>query len=145
MSGVVVTTRKFRAFRQPPQPGHGVSARLPVFLSEPLDHLRASRDVANSRYGVPGAPDVPVTPRPRRGLAGHRLLPGRCDSARSGFDCVAHAVGLDDRLVEDLGAESIDQVTIIAVIEETYCVSADEECLLMLRTVRDLAADPRIC
>ena len=50
-------------------------------------------------------------------------------------------VGLDDRLVEDLGAESIDLVTIIAVIEETYGVSVEEERLPVLRTVRDLAGE----
>lgn len=50
-------------------------------------------------------------------------------------------VGLDDRLVEDLGAESIDLVTIIAVIEETYGVSVDEERLPLLRTPADLAAE----
>ncbi len=50
-----------------------------------------------------------------------------------------HEVGLDDRLVEDLGAESIDLVTIIAVIEETFGVSVEEERLPVLRTIRDLA------
>jgi acyl carrier protein len=52
-----------------------------------------------------------------------------------------HEVGLHDRLVEDLGAESIDLVKIIAVIEETYGVNVDEERLPLLRTVRDLAAE----
>ena len=52
-----------------------------------------------------------------------------------------YEVGLDDRLVEDLGAESIDLVTIIAVMEETYGVSVDEERLPVLRTVRDLAGE----
>jgi acyl carrier protein len=50
-------------------------------------------------------------------------------------------VGLDDRLVEDLGAESIDVVTIVAVVEESYRVSVDEERLPRLRTVRDLAEE----
>lgn len=44
-------------------------------------------------------------------------------------------------LVEDLGAESIDLVTIIAVIEETYGVSIDEERMPLLRTPADLAAE----
>jgi acyl carrier protein len=52
-----------------------------------------------------------------------------------------HEVSLGDRLVEDLGAESIDLVTIIAVIEETYSVSIDEERLPLLRTVQDLAEE----
>jgi acyl carrier protein len=52
-----------------------------------------------------------------------------------------HEVGLDDRLVEDLGAESIDVVTIVAVVEESYRVSVDEERLPRLRTVRDLAEE----
>ena len=52
-----------------------------------------------------------------------------------------HAVSLNDRLIEDLGAESIDLVTIIAVIEETYGVSIDEERLPVLRTPADLAAE----
>jgi acyl carrier protein len=48
-------------------------------------------------------------------------------------------VGLDDRLIEDLGAESVDLVNIVAVVEETYQVSVEEERLPLLRTVRDLA------
>jgi acyl carrier protein len=52
-----------------------------------------------------------------------------------------HEVGLNDRLIEDLGAESIDLVTIVAVIEETYAVSIDEERLPLLRTPADLAAE----
>jgi acyl carrier protein len=52
-----------------------------------------------------------------------------------------HEVGLNDRLAEDLGAESIDLVTIVAVIEETFGVSIDEERLPLLRTPADLAAE----
>ena len=48
-------------------------------------------------------------------------------------------VGLDDRLIEDLGAESMDLVTVVAVIEETCQVSIAEERLPLIRTVRDLA------
>lgn len=59
-------------------------------------------------------------------------------------DLVARQLGRrdvapDDRLVEDLGAESIDIVTIVAVLEETYGVTVAEERLPHLRTVRDLA------
>jgi len=52
-----------------------------------------------------------------------------------------HTVALDDRLIEDLGAESIDLVTIVAVIEETYHITVEEERLPFIRTVRDLAAE----
>jgi acyl carrier protein len=52
-----------------------------------------------------------------------------------------HHVSLDDRLVEDLGAESIDLVTIAAVVEESFGVSVAEERLPLLHTVRDLAAE----
>jgi acyl carrier protein len=48
-------------------------------------------------------------------------------------------VTLEDRLIEDLGAESIDLVTVVAVIEETYLIIIDEERLPLIRTVRDLA------
>jgi len=48
-------------------------------------------------------------------------------------------VGLDDRLIEDLGAESVDLVTIVAVAEESYQITVDEERLPLIRTVRDLA------
>jgi acyl carrier protein len=50
-------------------------------------------------------------------------------------------VALDDRLIEDLGAESMDVVTIVAVIEEAYGVRVDEERLASLHTVRDLAGE----
>jgi acyl carrier protein len=50
-----------------------------------------------------------------------------------------HTVTLEDRLIEDLGAESIDLVTVVAVIEETYLITIDEERLPLIRTVRDLA------
>jgi acyl carrier protein len=52
-----------------------------------------------------------------------------------------HHVALDDRLVEDLGAESIDLVTIVAVLEEAYDVSVDEERLPLIHTVQDLAEE----
>jgi len=52
-----------------------------------------------------------------------------------------HHVALDDRLVEDLGAESADLVTIVAVLEEAYHVSVDEERLPLIHTVRDLAEE----
>jgi len=60
------------------------------------------------------------------------------------LDLIARQLGrdvvcLDDRLVEDLGAESIDLVTIVAVLGEDFGVRVDEERLPLLRTVRDLA------
>jgi acyl carrier protein len=61
-------------------------------------------------------------------------------------DLVARQLGrdhadLDDRLVEDLGAESVDLVTIVAVLEEDYRVKIAEERLPLLRTTRDLASE----
>jgi acyl carrier protein len=61
-------------------------------------------------------------------------------------EIVARQLGLDaaapgDRLIEDLGAESVDVVTIVAVLEESYQVSLDEERLPALRTVQDLASE----
>ncbi len=50
-------------------------------------------------------------------------------------------VGLDDRLIEDLGAASADIMTIVAIVEEAYGVRIDEEQLPLLRTVRDLAEE----
>lgn len=50
-------------------------------------------------------------------------------------------VAVDDRLVEDLGAESIDIVTIVAVVEESYGVVIEEERLPLLRTAGDLAEE----
>jgi acyl carrier protein len=44
----------------------------------------------------------------------------------------------DDRLIEDLGAESADVVNILAVVEERYGVSIDEQRLAHIRTLRDL-------
>lgn len=48
-------------------------------------------------------------------------------------------VSLDDRLVEDLGCESADIVNIIAAIEERYSVEFDDDVLLDVSTVGDLA------
>jgi len=50
-------------------------------------------------------------------------------------------VSLADRLVEDLDADSMDLVTVVAVLEESYQVRIDEERLPLLRTVADLAAE----
>jgi len=50
-------------------------------------------------------------------------------------------VALDDRLVEDLNADSMDLVTVVAVLEEAYGIRIDEERLPRLRTVADLAEE----
>lgn len=47
-------------------------------------------------------------------------------------------VAADDRLVEDLGAESVDLVNVVATTEERYGVTLDEAELPDLRTVADL-------
>ncbi len=44
----------------------------------------------------------------------------------------------DDRLVEDLGAQSIDVLNIVVTIEEEYRVSIDEAATAGVSTVRDL-------
>jgi acyl carrier protein len=48
------------------------------------------------------------------------------------------AVAAEDRLVEDLGAESVDLVNVVATAEERYGVTIDEAELPELRTVADL-------
>ena len=50
-------------------------------------------------------------------------------------------VSLSDRLVEDLDADSMDLVTVVAVLEESYGIRIDEERLPLLRTVADLAGE----
>jgi acyl carrier protein len=49
--------------------------------------------------------------------------------------------GLDDRLVEDLGAGPADIAAIVAIVAAAYGVRIDEEQLPLLRTVRDLAEE----
>jgi acyl carrier protein len=51
---------------------------------------------------------------------------------------VDHVTG-SDRVIEDLGAESMDVVAIIAGLEDRYDISIDEERLPGLSTVEDLA------
>ncbi|MCP4691355.1 MAG: acyl carrier protein [Desulfobacterales bacterium] len=43
-----------------------------------------------------------------------------------------------DFLIEDLGAESVDIVNIIATVEERYGIEIGEETLARIRTVADL-------
>jgi acyl carrier protein len=70
-------------------------------------------------------------------------LTGHADEVR---ELVARQLGLgevslDDRLVEDLDADSMDLVTVVAVLEESYGLTIDEERLPLLHTVGDLAAE----
>jgi acyl carrier protein len=48
-------------------------------------------------------------------------------------------VAAGDRIVEDLGAESLDVVNVIARVEEVYGITIEEEELPELRTVAELA------
>lgn len=47
-------------------------------------------------------------------------------------------VAPSDRLAEDLEAESIDVVNIVAAVEERYCVTLDDADLAEVHTVADL-------
>ncbi len=49
-------------------------------------------------------------------------------------------VAAGDRLVEDLGAESIDLVNLVATVEDRYGIEVAEEELATLRTVADVFA-----
>lgn len=49
------------------------------------------------------------------------------------------SVALGDHLVEDLGAESIDVLNIVTLLEETFAIRIEEERLSSMRTVQDLA------
>ena len=52
----------------------------------------------------------------------------------------AKAVRPQDRIVEDLGAESMDIVNIIASVEERFSLSIDEGELPDIRSVADLVS-----
>ncbi len=63
------------------------------------------------------------------------------------LDDVCRTVGLvlgrrttaaDDRVMEDLGAESIDVLNVMVTLEQKYGVSIDEAALAGVSTVRDL-------
>jgi acyl carrier protein len=55
-----------------------------------------------------------------------------------GLQLGARRVRPDDRLIEDLGAESADVVNILALVEERYGVFVDDQRLPGIRTVGDL-------
>lgn len=48
------------------------------------------------------------------------------------------APGADDRLAEDLGAESIDLLNVILTLEREHGVALEEQSLAGVSTVRDL-------
>ena len=48
-------------------------------------------------------------------------------------------VALGDQVVEDLGAESIDILNIVTLLEDTFAIRIEEERLSSMRTVQDLA------
>ncbi len=50
---------------------------------------------------------------------------------------VKHVVE-DQRLIEDLGAESADIANIIAVLEEKYALFINEEMIAKIKSVKDL-------
>jgi acyl carrier protein len=63
------------------------------------------------------------------------------------LDDVCRTVGLvlgrrnpkaDDRLQEDLGAESIDVLNIVVTLEQKHGISIDEAAMARVSTVRDL-------
>ena len=63
------------------------------------------------------------------------------------LDEVCRTVGLvvgrrdtkpDDRLQEDLGAESIDVLNVVVTLEQKYGISIDEGAMSRVSTVRDL-------
>jgi acyl carrier protein len=47
-------------------------------------------------------------------------------------------VKADDRLIEDLGAESMDILGVMVALEEKYGVAIDETAVAAVSTVRDL-------
>jgi acyl carrier protein len=47
-------------------------------------------------------------------------------------------VKADDRLIEDLGAESMDVLGVIVALEEKHGIAIDETAAAGVRTVRDL-------
>jgi acyl carrier protein len=63
------------------------------------------------------------------------------------LDDVCRTIGLvlgrrdtnaDDRIQEDLGAESIDVLNIVVTLEDKYGISIDEAAMANVSTVRDL-------
>lgn len=58
--------------------------------------------------------------------------------AMIGLQLGIRAVSPQDRIVEDLGAESADIINIIGVAEDKYRISFDEADIAVVRTVKDL-------
>jgi acyl carrier protein len=57
-----------------------------------------------------------------------------------GLQLGKRGVKADDRIVEDLGAESADIANIVASLEEKYAIIITEPEIAGIRTVRDLYA-----
>jgi acyl carrier protein len=55
-----------------------------------------------------------------------------------GLQLGVHNVSEEARFIEDLGAESIDLVNLIAAAEDRYNVCFDEEKIARVRTVQEL-------
>ena len=49
-----------------------------------------------------------------------------------------HEIGLDDRLVEDLGAASVDLITLIFELEDAFGRTIEDEDIRGLTTVRSI-------
>ncbi|WP_025725118.1 acyl carrier protein [Acholeplasma granularum] len=49
-------------------------------------------------------------------------------------------VNLDSRLVEDLGADSIDAVELIMTVEDEFSIEISDEVLQNIKTVNDLVS-----
>jgi acyl carrier protein len=47
-------------------------------------------------------------------------------------------VNADDRLIEDLGAESMDILGVMVTVEEKYGIAIDETAIASVSTVRDV-------
>jgi acyl carrier protein len=50
-------------------------------------------------------------------------------------------VNEDDRIIEDLGAESTDLANILSAIQDKYGVTVDEKSIRHIRRVRDIYAE----
>jgi acyl carrier protein len=50
----------------------------------------------------------------------------------------AGVIKLDDRIIEDLGADSLDIVTMLMNLEESYGLSIPDDDAMNLKTVQDL-------
>ncbi len=49
-----------------------------------------------------------------------------------------HTVSAKDRFMEDLGAESMDLLNLVALVEDTYGIELSEEKIANVRSIQDL-------